>query len=451
MRPTRIVQFGEGAFLRGFADWMIERLRRERSLELKVTLVQPRDSDGVAHLMAAGGRYQVLQQGIVDGQPRSSFLEITCIDAGLNSHRDPQAFAALGRDADVRVVISNTTEAGITWSDADAALNEPGEARSFPGKLTWLLSERQASSAGAKTLYVLPCELVADNGQRLKELVARMASAWGLGDEFHEWLESSVIFYDTLVDRIVSGRPADTPRLPSGAKDRFAVQTEWFHSWFLRGPDSLFDVLPFPSIGLNVHLVPDLAPYRALKVRLLNAVHTAMAVIGLRRGLQTVAEAVRDPTLGRWLRDMVTSELAPTIELAPDEVASFSDQVWQRFRNPFIEHRLESILLNTSAKLPARFAGAVAHRARCGQSSPLVGDVVANWLMLGRQRCLPEAQPTVEALDAAWAECDANRLGLNEFARRCLCAPELLGSEPWPVDFAGEVADLLVRALRSRD
>lgn len=440
----RVVQFGEGVFLRGFADWMFQRLNDEAGADVRVTLVQPRNSDGVARIMARGGRWTVVQQGLRDGVEQSVHTVVECVDAGLNTHASPAAFADLARDPEVRVVLSNTTEAGIAWSDGDAALGaRRHEVRSFPGKLTWFLAERFTALPEAEALFVLPVELVADNGTRLAGLVREMATAWGLGEDFLTWLGQRVVFFDTLVDRIVPGSPADDVELAPGVADEFAVQVEWFHSWYLEGPRELFDVLPLDALDLNVHLVPDLRPYRDLKVRVLNAPHSLMAPVGVAIGVESVAEAVDHDVLGPWLQRVLSEEVVPTLDLPADEVATFVSATLERYRNPFIHHRLENILLNSSAKLPARVGDVVLERGEAG--SPLLAFGVAAWLHLARAEGLSDSTAALGRLAELWQEVEAGTLTGPELAAQALAAPEVLGTLEWPDAFVSQVGTHLRR------
>lgn len=437
----RVVQFGEGVFLRAFADWFFQRLNDERGTDIRVTLVQPRNSDGVARLMAQDGCYRIIEQGVVEGDRFSRTTIVDCIDEGINTHVDPDGFAARGRDPEVRVVVSNTTEAGISWNEDDAALGRASEAvRSFPGKLTWFLAERFRAVPEAERLFVLPCELIADNGQELQRLVVRMADAWGLGEEFERWLEDRVVFYDTLVDRIVPGRPTGTFALPSGEEDAFPVQAEWFHSWYLRGPSELFDVLPLDQDDFNVRLVDDLRPYRDLKVRVLNGLHTAMASVGTALGIELVREAVEDALLGGWLDALLEQEILPTLDAPADEVGEFARATKDRFLNPFVRHKLESILLNSSAKIPSRLGAVVLEREAKGLASPRIAFAVACWLHLVKERDLADDASVLERVNALWSEAGSPA----DVARRGLEVMDFA----WPESFVEEVAGALERIVK---
>lgn len=428
---------------------MFQRLNDEVGAGIRVTLVQPRNSDGVARIMAQGGRWHVVQQGLLDGVEKSATTVVNCVDSGLNTHSDPEAYAALARDPEVRVVVSNTTEAGIAWSADDAALGRGGDdVRSFPGKLTWFLAERFAALPEAETLYVLPCELIADNGSRLAELVVRMAHAWNLGSDFLAWLDERVVFMDTLVDRIVPGRPTgDVPELAPGTPDEFPVQVEWFSSWYLRGPRELLDVLPLQALDLGVTFVDDLRPYRDLKVRVLNGLHSSMAPVGVAVGVEAVSEAVDHELMGPWLRKLLETEVIPTLDLPADEVTAFIAATWDRYRNPFIHHRLANILLNSSAKIPARIGDVVAERAAAGNRSPMLALGVAAWLHLAREGGLRDSTAALEHLAVLHEACANGDIPVADLVSRALSHPEGLGAITWPASFVDDVAHHLERIL----
>lgn len=440
---VRIVQFGEGVFLRGFCDWMVERLRREAGADLRISLVQPRNSDGVARLMEQGGRFTVVQSGLDGGRSRSEHLVVEAIDQGLNTHQDPGAYAALAVDPSVRVVLSNTTEAGIVWSEDDAALGaERHLVRSFPGKLAWFLTERFERLPESEILFILPCELIAENGRTLEELVRRMARAWGLGDDFSHWLDERVVFFDTLVDRIVPGAPAEGVELSPGVQDQFSVQVEWFHSWYLQGPRSLLEVLPLDALDLQVHFVEDLRPYRELKVRVLNGTHSTMAPVAVALGIDTVSEAMDHHSLAPWLQELVREEISPTLEVPTSEAEAFIDATWERFRNPYIKHQVRSILLNASAKVPSRLGDIVRERDAVGHGCPHIAAGVAAWLWLARTEKLDDDPAALELLAGWW-----DREEPAGVARLALHDSSVLGNGDWPESFVAEVAARLERIV----
>ena len=390
----RVVQFGEGVFLRGMVDLFFQELNEQAGTELRVTLVQPRDADTVARLMSHGGTFPVLRRGLVSGRPRQARKVVECIDAGLNTHTDPRGFELLAKDPQVGVIVSNTTEAGLSWS-VDDVLVERHQVRSFPGKLTWFLEERFMAGRDEE-LHVLPCELVADNGAVLSSLVKAMASAWHLSEEFFRWLEDRVVFHDTLVDCIVTGHPD-----VGEEAHPFAVAREWFQSWRIAAASWVPSLFPEVARKLGVEFVPDLGGHRELKVRVLNGAHTAMACLGVLSGLGTVAEAVSDPRLGPWLHQLMVQEIEPTLTMEGTD--AFVSAVWDRFSNPFVDHRLEAILLNSSAKIPARFQAMVSEQAGQGRSCPGLARAVAAWLELVTSgiavRDHPEVLRAVRAAD----------------------------------------------------
>lgn len=441
-RPTRVVQFGQGVFLRGFVEWMIHRLNHEAGQDIGVALVQPRAGDEVARLVARGGRYPLLLRGVEAGGVRTEDLVIDCITGGVNTHDDPDGFVALARDPNVAVVVSNTTEAGIVYLAADGALGRDGRsrARSFPGKLTWFLLERYEALGERGRLFVLPCELIPDNGAVLHDLIRRLAADWRLGEGFDTWLAECVTFCDTLVDRIVPGRPADQD-------DPFAVMAEWYHALVIRGPLELFDVLPLDRLDFNVALTDDLAPHRELKVRTLNGTHTALTPVAYLSGCETVGEAVADPAIRAWITGVMSEEIVPTVDLPAPVREAFADAVLDRFANPFVEHRLLSISLNGTSKVRSRLLPVLRDLWSAGAVGERLADAMAAFLVFNRSRRAGSPIPVrddaaaLRAYSELWAEHEAARLDDAGLVRAVARHPDLFGAEgAWPAEFVAAVA-----------
>ncbi len=258
---------------------------------------------------------------------------------------------------DLRFVISNTTEAGIAY-DADDKLQDTPQ-KSFPGKLTALLHKRFMSFGGAsdKGLIVIPCELIDRNGDNLKKIILQYAKDWNLGDGFVEWINNDNIFCNTLVDRIVPGYPRDkmdsiTKEL--GYKDNLVVEGEQFHLWVIEGPKSVKEEFPAEECGLNVVFTDNMEPYRTRKVRILNGAHTTLVPVGYLFGIDKVRESLEDPIVGSYLKDAIFDEICPTLDLSEEELKQFSNDVLDRFRNPYLEHALMSISLNSISKYKTR-------------------------------------------------------------------------------------------------
>lgn len=351
-RPTRIIQFGEGNFLRAFVDWQVQKLNERTDFNGGVAVVQPRPGGHVAELEAQDRLYTVALEGLRDGLPVREHEIITCINATVDPYRDWDGFLALAADPDTRVVVSNTTEAGISLDPRDTA--DSGVPLGFPAKLTRLLQRRH--ELGLPGWLIIPCELIDDNGPALREAVLECSRVFGLDDDFRTWVCDENAFCSSLVDRIVPGRPANlTERWDElGYVDHQIVCAEPFMLWVIDGPDSLDDVLPLRRAGLDVVLTDGLQRYHDRKVFLLNGPHTTLASLARPAGITTVGEAMADPVVSAFLRQEMSEEIMPVIDLPQAELRSFAASVEERFRNPFVEHRLDAIALNSVSKFRAR-------------------------------------------------------------------------------------------------
>ena len=299
----------------------------------------------------------MLLRGVQAGHVVESRRVITAIRRAIQPYEQWETLAECFRNPDLRIVVSNTTEAGIVYV---AEPFRPGVCpESFPAKVAALLVERFRAVAGdpGKGLIFLPCELIDRNGDNLRRCVLRHAEAWNLGAEFRRWLERHNDFLNTLVDRIVSGYPRDeAARLSDelGYHDELLDTGEPFHLWVIEGPAQLADELPLDKAGLNVVWTGDLTPYRTRKVRILNGAHTAGALLAFQAGLDTVYEMMRDPLLGSFVRQVVMEEILPAVPLGEREKREYAEAVFERFRNPFLKHALLNIALNSVSKWKTR-------------------------------------------------------------------------------------------------
>lgn len=356
-RTPKIVQFGEGNFLRAFVDWMIERINEETDFNGSVTIVQP-ISKGMVHLLKKqDGLYHVQLQGIKDGKPYSSIELNTSVEKCINPYEDYETFLKLAENPDLEFIFSNTTEAGIAFDENDTGYEIIPN--SFPAKLTALLHHRFNHFNGDKTKapVIIPCELIDKNGSKLKEYVLRYAELWNTGAAFKKWVDTAVIFCDTLVDRIIPGFPKnkiDEIQEEIGYEDQLVVNGEYFHLWVIVGPESIQEKLPFHKAGLNVKFVDSLAAYRTRKVRILNGLHTSMVPVGYLAGARTVKEAMDHEVVGPYLKTELFDEIIPSLNMAADELESFANDVLDRFKNPFIKHELSAIALNSISKYKVR-------------------------------------------------------------------------------------------------
>lgn len=353
----RIIQFGEGNFLRAFANWMIHEMNKKANFDAGVVAVQPIDQGLIKMLNDQDGLYTLYLNGIKDGKAISEHEIIDCIQRGINPYSNYTDYLANAENPDLRFVISNTTEAGIAYNAEDKLDDAPQS--SFPGKLTALLHKRFQVFGGAsdKGMIIIPCELIDNNGDNLKRIILQYADDWNLGDEFVEWINEDNIFCNTLVDRIVPGYPRDkmdaiTTEL--GYKDNLVVEGEQFHLWVIEGPESVKEEIPAEVCGLNVVFTDNQEPYRTRKVRILNGAHTSLVPVGYLYGIDKVRESLEDEVVGGFLRDAIFNEICPTLDLSKEELEQFSNDVLDRFRNPFLEHALISISLNSTSKFKTR-------------------------------------------------------------------------------------------------
>lgn len=355
--PTKVIQFGEGNFLRAFVDWIIWNTNKTTDFNAGVVVVQPIERGMVDVLNAQDGLYHVNLQGIDKGQSVDSMDLVDVINYGLNPYSQNDEFLALAEDPNIRFVISNTTEAGIAFDPACRLEDKP--ASSYPGKLTQLLYRRYQHFNGdlSKGFIILPCELIFLNGKELKKCMYQYMELWNLGEGFKSWFEQACGVYCTLVDRIVPGYPKDNigqihERI--GYSDNLVVKGEIFHLWVIEAPESVAAEFPADKAGLNVLFVPSEAPYHERKVTLLNGPHTVLSPVGYLSGLDTVRECVEDPEVGKFVHKVMYEELLETLNLPKSELQEYAASVVERFVNPFVKHFVTSIMLNSFPKYKTR-------------------------------------------------------------------------------------------------
>ncbi|RNI28290.1 tagaturonate reductase [Rufibacter immobilis] len=370
-RPTKVVQFGEGNFLRGFVDWIIDILNEKTDFNGAVTVIQPQNKDKYKLLNQQDGLFHVLLEGIQEGRNMQETRLISCVSHALSPYTSYHEYLALGENPDLEFIFSNTTEAGIAFEPSDVTPDTTPV--SFPGKLTALLYRRFTHFKGAKdkALTIIPCELIEKNGEKLRDIVLQYASLWNLPAPFADWIEQDTIFCNTLVDRIVPGFPHDTYahiQQELGFEDKLLVKAEPFHLLVIEAPASVAKAFPAAQTGLQVKFVEDLTPYRTSKVRILNGAHTTLVPVAYLQGLRTVREAVEDEKTGQFIREAILEEIIPTLDLPGQELTQFAQDVIDRFRNPFIRHELLSIALNSVSKYKVRVLPSVLeYHARNGR------------------------------------------------------------------------------------
>lgn len=350
MRKETVIQFGEGGFLRGFADYFFQKLQDKGLFDGSVVIVQPIEKGMCSVLEQQGCEYNLFLRGIDNGQVVDEHTHIDIISRCVNPYENFESYMKLAENPDFRFIVSNTTEAGIEYVDSNQFTDAP--ARSFPGKLTQLLYKRFC--LGLKGFIILSCELIDHNGEELEKCCLRYADLWGLGEEFKTWLVQENDFCSTLVDRIVTGFPRDEHEelcRRIGEQDNMMDTAEIFHLWVIQGSHE--DELPLQKAGFHVVWTDNVDPYKKRKVRILNGAHTSMVLGAHLYGLKTVGECLKDEKVSALLRKCIFGEIIPAIGDTEDN-RKFGEAVLERFSNPFIKHMLLSIALNSVSKFRAR-------------------------------------------------------------------------------------------------
>ncbi|SFZ89438.1 tagaturonate reductase [Flaviramulus basaltis] len=355
--PIKIVQFGEGNFLRAFIGYAFQELNKEVGFNAGIAVVQPIDRGLVKMLNDQDGLYTLFMKGIKKGKEIQDIELITNIVKAVNPYLDFNEYLDLAKEESLEFIISNTTEAGIAYLSTDTLNMQPPS--SFPAKLTVLLHERFKYFNGDanKGLTIIPCELINYNSDTLKDIILKYISDWNLCDDFKNWLLQSCTFHNTLVDRIVPGYPKDeieSYNAQLNYSDNLIVSAEAFLLWVIEGGEALKAKLPFDKTKLDVKIVDDMQPYRTRKVRILNGAHTAMVPFSLLHGNKTVKQSVDNTFIGAFIKKAVFDEIIDTLEMDREELNSFADEIFDRFRNPFIIHNLSSIALNSVSKFTVR-------------------------------------------------------------------------------------------------
>lgn len=349
----RVLQFGEGNFLRGFVDWMIDRLNKENGGDYGVVLVQPLANGLVDMINEQEGLYSLYLRGLQNGEKVEETRVVECVTRGINPFADTDAFFDCAKNPDLRFIVSNTTEAGIEYRPNQD--KNDFAALTFPGRLTLFLKKR--FDEGLNGFILFPCELIDKNGDCLKECILKYSSDWNLGADFEKWVNEENHFTNTLVDRIVTGYPRDTAKEMEksfGYLDNVIDTAEIFHLWVIEGDKKLAEEIPFHKIGLNVLWTNDVTPYKKRKVRILNGAHTMMVLAAHLAGLETVKEAMDDKLVFSFMKQGIFEEIIPTLDLPKEELEQFANDVIERFQNPFIKHYLLSIALNSVSKYKVR-------------------------------------------------------------------------------------------------
>jgi len=355
--PEKVIQFGEGNFLRAFVDWIIWNMDQKTDFNGSVVVVQPLEGGMIDWLNGQDCLYHVNLQGRENGKPVNTLERIDVISRCINPYKQNQAFMALADQPEMRFVISNTTEAGIAFDPACKLDDAP--AASYPGKLVQLLYRRYQTFQGdpTKGLIIFPCELIFLNGHVLKDCIYKYIELWQLGDGFKRWFETACGVYATLVDRIVPGFPRkEIAQIQEkiSYRDNLVVQAENFHLWVIEAPKEVAKEFPADKAGLHVLFVPSEEPYHKRKVTLLNGPHTVLSPVAYLSGVDIVRDACQHEVIGKYIHKVQFDELMQTLDLPMDELEKFANDVLERFDNPFVDHQVTSIMLNSFPKYETR-------------------------------------------------------------------------------------------------
>jgi tagaturonate reductase len=354
--PIKVVQFGEGNFLRAFVDYAFHRLNNEVDFNAGIAVVQPLKEGMVNMINDQDGLYTLFMNGIKKGEKIQDIQLISNIVKAINPYSDFADYLALAKEPALQFIVSNTTEAGIEFLDTDTSDMQPPAA--FPAKLTLLLHERfkHFNGEASKAVTIIPCELIDYNSETLKKCILQYCDLWNLDAAFVKWVSEDCTYHSTLVDRIVPGYPrAEIEEYNSKLEyqDNLIVAAEPFFLWAIEGGEDLKAKLPFDKIDLNVKIVDDIRPFKMIKVRILNGAHTAMVPVSLLFGNKLVMETVNGGFTGPFV-DNVIAEISETLPMDKNEITAYAEEVMDRFRNPFIKHALADIALNSISKFKVR-------------------------------------------------------------------------------------------------
>ncbi len=356
-RPVKVLQFGEGNFLRAFVDYMIDIANEQGKFDGDIVLVKPIEFGNLDRFHEQECQYTVQLRGIVDGEAKRINRVVTSVADAVDAYGEYEKYAAFAKLDSLRYIVSNTTEAGIVYDDTDRLEMKPP--KSYPGKLTKFLYERYKHFDGAmdKGLVMLPVELIDDNGIHLKECVLKLAALWNLEDGFVTWLNEACVFTSTLVDRIVTGYPRDEAEelcKEFGYQDNLIVTGEPFALWVIESAKDISKEFPLPDAGLPVIFTDNQKPYKQRKVRILNGAHTSFVLASYLCGNDIVLESMNDELILDFIKKTIFDEVIPTLTLPKQDLVDFAEAVLTRFNNPYVKHALLSISLNSVSKWRAR-------------------------------------------------------------------------------------------------
>ncbi len=358
-RKESILQFGEGNFLRAFVDWQVDIANEKTNFNSNVVIVQPLKTGLSDMINNQNGLYTTITRGIRDDEVVEDYRKITSVSRCINVYDEFDKYMELSKSEDLRFVVSNTTESGISYLENCKLSDSP--AASFPAKVTQFLYSRfNYFNKKGHGLIFIPCELIEKNGDNLKKLVIKYSKEWNLEDEFISWINDECTFTNSLVDRIVTGYPrneADQICQKIGYKDNLLDTAELFHLWVIETDNditSLQKEFPLNEAGLNVIFTSDMSFYRTRKVRILNGVHTLMVLAAHLYGITTVDEALNDEVVFNFIKEGLYNEIIESMDGDKAMLLDYANDVLTRFKNPFLNHRVLDISLNSTSKFKTR-------------------------------------------------------------------------------------------------
>ena len=352
--PIKIIQFGEGNFIRAFFDYFIHKLNCSNLFNGRIAVLKPREGS-LKKLREQNCLFTLITAGLDKGKTIYEKEIIASIGAAIDTYADWPNVLKLAKDSNIQVVVSNTTERGIEFEGNDKFDDNPPS--SFPAKLTRMLYERYISLGYVDGLIIIPLELIEDNGDILRDTILKYADIWGLDNKFKEWIKGKNLFVNTLVDRIVPGYPMkDAEQIFNGIgyRDNYLIFAENYHLFAIEETKILRNVLPFDNIGLNVVFNDDISVYRDLKLRILNGAHTAMVSIAILKNVNFVKDVFMDEKLNKCLDKIIFNEIFPTLTYEEKLVLDFANEVIERFKNPYLEHKWTDIFTNSITKFQIR-------------------------------------------------------------------------------------------------
>lgn len=453
-KPIKIMQFGEGNFLRAFVDWIIQNLNDSGVINSDVVVVQPMPMGRVKELEAQDGLYTVCLEGIDKGEKVQNKRVIDVLRDFVNPFEQYEKYLSYAESEELEIIVSNTTEAGIALDPSDTDLTVCP--KSFPGKLLALLKARYDHFKGdmSKGLAIIPCELIDHNGDELKRVLKELAEINKAEPAFINWLTEANHFTSTLVDRIVPGYPRDTAKEiceETGYNDNNIVKGEIFHLWVLQKEPFVQERLPADKSGLNVIFADDITPYKQRKVKILNGSHTSMVPVAYLCGIDTVREAVTDKDVGKFVQGLVNYEIKPTIDLPKEEMDAFAGSVIERFMNPFIRHELMSIALNSTTKFKTRLLPTYNdYRERFGRSPKHILFSLASLIVFYRgkrgeeQIALNDSKEYLDFWKEVWALNDSYEIAKKVLSRADIWEQDLSADD----DNAAVVGEYIESILR---